>query len=558
VNPRETWDPTAAGRRPMAILVLLALAGCLLSIYVGRQEANQYAAIEQLRIGEVVDAHFGAVQDHLSVRENLATVVAALFDPPPLIASHPLRDFGAKVVEIVPDIQTVGWLPEVPVSMADDALTSLRNFNVANPQFLDASGKPLNLAGLNRPLYPIIDVAPERNRAVLGIDAGSFPRRLEAIRRTRATRKISRTTIVHLVQAPSEASLLIYAPVYKNDVFRGVLGFGYKVDELFRAALNVPKIASGFDIRIQETSGAPLYQVAADGSAIPPGEPAPDNNTVIEREANFAGQRLTFIYSSNRNIAREAMWRGLSFAAASLAITAVTLMLFAFMSNRASVLAREVRSRRSAEDRLKVVIHELNHRVRNVLSVVQAVVRLSFTPGYTLADVQKTAEGRLQALANAMSLLTASDWRSVSFRNLISDDIVPFADRIETSGPDFALRPRAAQTFALLFYELTTNAAKHGALSVAAGKVSLDWRIDRTASPARFHLRWKETGGPPVAPPTRRGFGELLVRRIAPRDVGGEARVDYEPAGFSYELDAALGDIEYNPQTPEKPVIPIT
>jgi len=559
VNPREKLDPTLTGRRPIAILVLLALAGILLSIYVGRQEASQYAAIERLKIAEVVDAHFGAVQDHLAVRENLANVVAALFNPPPLIVSRPLREFGTQVMEIVPDIQTVGWLPEVPVSIADDALTSLRNSDVDNPQFFDASGKPLTLTGLNRPLYPIIDVAPERNRRVLGVDAGSFPERLETIRKARETRKIARTRPIRLVQAPDETSVLIYAPVFKNDVFRGVLGFGYKVDRLFQGALMTPRSASGFEVRVvSDAYSEPLYQIDANGSAQKPSMLKPDEDTtVVERRTDFAGRPLTIVYSTKRNIARESMWRGLSFAAVSLVIAAATLTMFGYMSNRATLLANEVRSRRSAESRLKIVIHELNHRVRNVLSVVQAVVRLSFTPGYTLIEVQKTCEGRLQALANAMSLLTASDWRSVSFRNLINDDIIPFADRIDTDGPDFALRPRAAQTFALLLYELTTNAAKHGALSVPEGKVSLGWRVDRAASPAAFYLRWKETGGPAVQTPTRRGFGELLVRRIAPRDVGGQAKVNYDAAGFSYELEAVLSEIEYDPQHHDKPSVSV-
>jgi two-component sensor histidine kinase len=335
-----------------------------------------------------------------------------------------------------------------------------------------------------------------------------------------------------------------------------VLGFGYKIDRLFHGALTIPKSAAGFDIRVKsDVSDIPVYQLAADGTAVTPTAFLQnDGATAIERKTEFGGRPLTFVYSTTRNIAREARWRGLSFAAVSLAITAATITLFAFMANRASLLAREVRSRRSAEDRLKMLIHELNHRVRNVLSVVQAVVRLSFTPGYSLTDVQKTCEGRLQALANAMSLLTASDWRSVSFRNLISDDIIPFADRIETSGPDFALRPRAAQTFALLLYELTTNAAKHGALSVPAGKVSLDWKVDRAATPAIFHLHWKESGGPPVRAPARRGFGELLIRRIAPRDMAGHAKIDYGPAGFSYELEATLSEIEYSPQAIDKNV----
>ncbi len=544
----------------MATLILLALAGLLLSIYVGRQEAAQYETLERLKISEVVDAHFGAAQDHLAVRETLANVVASLFNPPPLIVSHPLREFGAQVMDIVPDIQTVGWLPEVPISIADDALTSLRNSGVENPQFRDRAGKPLEIASLDRPLYPIIDIAPERNRWILGVDAGVFPERLEAIRRARETHKIARTRAIRLVQAPDASALLIYAPVFKNDVFRGVLGFGYKVDQLMLTALTVPKQAPGFDIRVMsDNPETPLFEIGGDGKPRPATTFVPnDTITAFERRAEFAGRPLFFIYSIDRNLSRESLWRGLSFAAASLAISIATITLLGFMMNRATVLSREVRSRRSAEDRLKVVIHELNHRVRNVLSVVQAVVRLSFTPGYSLGEVQKICEGRLQALANAMSLLTASDWRSVSFRNLISDEIIPFADRIDTEGPDFALRPRAAQTFALLFYELATNAAKHGALSISGGKVLLRWETDRTASPAVFRLRWRETGGPVVSSPERRGFGELLVRKIAPRDVAGQARVEYDPAGFTYELEAALSEIEYDPQRPEKALVSVS
>ena len=554
---RQTKDFALVGRQPIAFLVLLALAGLMLSIYVGRQESTQYAALERLKLAEVIDEHFSTVQDHLAVRETVASVVAALFNPPPLMASHPLRDFGNQVIAIIPDIQTVGWLPEVPVSIADEAIMSMRNSDVANPQFLDRAGKPIALKDLTRPLYPIIDVAPEQNRVILGVDAGSFPERLDAILIARGTRKISRTRPLRLVQAPDANALLIYAPVFKNEVFRGVLGFGFKVDRLLTGALTTPKSAPGADIRVMSDNvETPIFRLAADGSPQPPSTIEPDEGiTIFERHTEFAGRPLFFIYSVKRNLARESFWRGMLFAGVSLAISIVTITLLGFMINRAVTLAGEVRSRRSAEDRLKVVIHELNHRVRNVLSVVQAVVRLSFTPGYSLSDVQKTCEGRLQALANAMSLLTASDWRSVSFRNLISDDIIPFADRIATSGPDFALRPRSAQTFALLFYELATNAAKHGALSVAAGKVTLDWQVDRTASPPVFRMHWRESGGPKVETPTRRGFGELLVRRIAPRDVAGHAKVEYEPEGFSYELEAALNEIEYDPRQAEKPEI---
>ena len=107
-------------------------------------------------------------------------------------------------------------------------------------------------------------------------------------------------------------------------------------------------------------------------------------------------------------------------------------------------------------------------------------------------------------------MLTASDWRSVGLLSLMSEEIIPFAGRIEVDGPDIALRARSAQTFALLFYELATNAAKHGALSVPGGKVNLRWHIDNLGSDPVFHLLWKESGGPQVG-----SAAAARLRRIA-------------------------------------------
>jgi two-component sensor histidine kinase len=258
---------------------------------------------------------------------------------------------------------------------------------------------------------------------------------------------------------------------------------------------------------------------------------------------DFGQGELKFVYAVPRDLRREGFLRGLWVAAAGIAMTLGTVLFIGFIANRAAVLSDEVASRKSAEDRLKVLIHELNHRVRNVMAVAQAVVRLSFTPGLSLTEIQRTCEGRLQALAKAMAILTASDWKSVGLRSLISEDILPFASRIEMEGPDIALRARSAQTFALLLYELATNAAKHGALSVPEGRVSLQWRIDNLGSDPVFHLHWKESGGPVVEAPTRKGFGELLVRRIAPRDMAGKSEVRYDPAGFEYELEAPLREL---------------
>ncbi len=540
------------GNIPRGLLALLAGAGIALSLLMARIEMQQYRAIERLRIGEAVDFSFTNVTDHLAVRENLATIVAALFRPPPLSAPRPLAQFGEKILALAPDAAAVGWLPELAPVQVDEALQSMAASGIENPVLRGAAGKPIRAQAIDRPLYPVLDAVPERARTIIGVDAGDYPNRLAAIRQARETRSLSRTAPTGLVQEPDASALLVYAPVFGEDgAFLGVIGFGYKVDDFFRAALGTLRGDNRFAVTVfSHKASQPLFAISSPGdSAAVAGEDR--SATIVERKVNFAGEELRFVYAVRRDLAREGLIHAAWVAVAGLCLTGAAILLLGFMASRAATLAQEVESRRSAEDRLKILIHELNHRVRNVMTVAQAVVRLSFTSGYSLADVQKTCEGRLQALSNAMTLLTASDWRSVGLRQLMSEEIIPFAERIDIDGPDIFLRPRAAQTFSLLLYELATNAAKHGALSVPDGKVRLSWMIDRSGEEPVFRLIWQESGGPVVATPTRRGFGELLVRRIAPRDVAGRSTVSYDSEGFHYELDAPLKEL-IDPKAAEK------
>jgi len=526
---------------PRILLALLTLAGMLLSVYIARQEARQYRTLERLRIGETIDSHFGRVSEHILARSSLAKTVSRFFVPPPLSTPRALGSFGDRALGLAPDLMTIGWLPEVTPEQAAEALQALRAAGVEQPAFRGPNGKPIDPATLQRPMFPIIDIAPEKNRFVLGLDAGAFPARLQSILQAKKSHEVTRTRPLNLVQSPDERALLIYAPIYDEDgSFLGVMGFGFRVDQFFRNALASGRVPNGTTVSVF-THGMtqPLYRLAPEGTD----DTAQSSRALFERKMDFGNSELRFVYSVPRNLSRDGFTRGLWMASAGLALTGAAALLLCFIWNRANALSDEVASRRSAEDRLKVLIHELNHRVRNVMAVAQAVVRLSFTPGLSMAEIQKTAEGRLQALARALSLLTDSDWRSLSLQSLISEEIIPFAGRITMDGPDIALKARSAQTFALLFYELATNAAKHGALSAPDGKVDLTWRIDNLGGDPIFHLHWKESGGPRVDAPARRGFGELLVRRIAPRDVAGKSQVRYAADGFEYELEAPLQEL---------------
>jgi two-component sensor histidine kinase len=138
--------------------------------------------------------------------------------------------------------------------------------------------------------------------------------------------------------------------------------------------------------------------------------------------------------------------------------------------------------------------------------------------------------------------MTEVEWRAVSVTELIGRSVRPFvetgdAERFELTGPEVWLPPTAAVAFVLAIHELCTNAAKYGALSTAAGKVFIDWRLAPGPKSPRLQLTWRETGGPPVSPPAARGFGSRLLERGLAEELQGEVRLDFQPAGLVCHMD---------------------
>jgi two-component sensor histidine kinase len=167
----------------------------------------------------------------------------------------------------------------------------------------------------------------------------------------------------------------------------------------------------------------------------------------------------------------------------------------------------------------------MDHRVKNVLATVQSLAaqsarRTTSTEGFMSAFV-----GRLRAMASAHELLTATRWRGASLTHIAAAELAGLAPgQARWEGPDLILTPRAANAVSLALHELATNAVKYGALSVDTGRVEVTW--ESTAG-GGFTLHWVESGGPPVKPPERRGFGSTLLDRITGRELGGEGRVEY-------------------------------
>jgi two-component sensor histidine kinase len=207
----------------------------------------------------------------------------------------------------------------------------------------------------------------------------------------------------------------------------------------------------------------------------------------------------------------------------------------------ASKVGRDITERKRAEKLQRILTDELSHRVKNTLATVQAIASQSLARARTPTDFVASFGGRLQALANAHTLLTRSQMQGAEVMALVHEQVLVGAaagDRISCSGPLLVLEPQTAMHLALVLHELATNARKYGALSVPEGRLSVTWEM-RTNGGSSLHLRWKESDGPKVSAPRGHGFGRTLIEQTV-RSHGGHVSVHYHRDGLTCEIDLPL------------------
>lgn len=203
----------------------------------------------------------------------------------------------------------------------------------------------------------------------------------------------------------------------------------------------------------------------------------------------------------------------------------------------------DISERKRAEDGQKLIIRELQHRTQNLFAVFQAIAARSVDESKTAAEIKYVLNGRIQALARAYTMLADAAWEGVSLAAIFDRQFAGFSKRIKVSGCDIVVNPSAAQQFALVAHELATNALKYGALSAPDGRVSIEGKIDRLNGGGTFSFVWRETGGPSVTTPTRKGFGSVILLDSA-KQFGQSVALDYAPHGLCYELQCQLSAIE--------------
>ncbi len=196
--------------------------------------------------------------------------------------------------------------------------------------------------------------------------------------------------------------------------------------------------------------------------------------------------------------------------------------------------AVDITDRHEGEQTQRLLMRELDHRMKNTLQVIQAVIRRTARAQGSVATFERSLLGRVGAMSRAHDLLAQERWLGADIGTIVNQEIGTFetGGAIRTSGPSMRLNPRAALSVALAIHELGTNAAKYGALSVPEGKISMTWSIDRTGGEAAVTLRWEESGGPEVTEPENKGFGSMLIERSIAYELEGEATIDYRRDGL--------------------------
>jgi PAS domain S-box-containing protein len=213
-----------------------------------------------------------------------------------------------------------------------------------------------------------------------------------------------------------------------------------------------------------------------------------------------------------------------------------------------TVVHRDITERKELEEQREAFARELDHRIRNVLSVVGALVSLSARSAASIGEFKESLLTRLSALAATQSCLRYGARQSTGLSELLLAELAqyqsPDGGNVIVEGPPVAVAPAPAQTLALAFHELATNSAKYGALSDAGGRVTVTYAVTGEGDQSRLVVQWRDSGGPPVKPPTRRGFGTSLIEEVIRRTFRGDVVLEYPPEGLVCRMTLPKAAVE--------------
>ena len=506
---------------PIAAFVLAMLATMLVALMAER--ANRVE--QRLAVTERVSALGQDIERRAAVTQAYLIAGAALFGSGIEVDQPTFDRFAAALHNDSDDqgIVALGW------SVRRSANRLIANSVTASGAQQDQDGQP---AGSRGTVDSIKYIAPLNavNRMALGYDMHSEANRRAAMDRAALTGKPTVTGIVHLIQdgaAPTRGGFLMYMPVYNSSAAAPVAVKGYiygvlRADDFIMAA--VRHQASGpLDLEVYDEAETASRLMVRLGKPIADGRAVTRKISIADHQ--WVVKSSTAPISTLSKTGMLILLSGLIIA--SLLLFIVRLAIQQALFDRHQLLVRE------EQDSIRATLtRELNHRVKNTLANVLSILSLSRRSAHDLDSFVVSFDGRVRALSATHNLLMQTSWGPTSIVEVIQTEMAPYFEddrrKIVLDGPDVVIAPNDALSLGLLIHELVTNAAKFGALSTAAGSLSLTWSI----TPAQQILfDWREEGGPPLPADRKRGFGSDLIEKVISRELRSDIKLEFPPSG---------------------------
>ena len=523
------------------IIGFIALIGVLLSGLAAYRVHDQELAVDGIALARPIDVHASLVQDRLTERELLARVASGLFRAPSVIKANMLQPLRSSIYAFKTDFIVASWIARLKPSELDAARKELATAGFSNPVIRGFDDQPLNTRSIDKPIDVLMDVEPRDAETLrfLGRSYDRDPVLGPTLAQAMADGKPVASDPTPLLRPDGEIGLVLATPVLQETDASpaGFVTFSYELaplmlanDEmsLFSVVLKDPRHADGE--LVSDDRGIVTSRTVA------PEAPAPS----ATRTVTFGGRDWGLAYYAKTNSVKRAEQTAAIVAAIGLALTGIVCGLFGYVAYNNLRLSREIQVRIGFERRLTAVIDELNHRVKNILAVIQSIVTRTLRHGSDIDVARDLLIGRIHAMSNVVSLLSESQWQGVKLKGLFEARAIPHAERIAVSGPDVGVSARAAQSLSLLFFELASHSDEGLSLVGKHPHIVAHWEVTGEEPDITFHFRWEEFN---TSAATRRedsDFGVILLDRVAPEALGGVSKRYFTDVSYVYELTAPM------------------
>lgn len=526
------------------IIGFVAVIGVLLSGVAAWRAYDQEVAIDRIALSRAIDVNASLVQDRLTERELLARVASGLFRSPSAVRANMLEPLRTSIYAFKTDFVVAGWVARLLPSKFAQASAALAAANFPNPQIRSFDDKPRSLTAPDKPIDILMDVEPRNAETAIlpGRSLDQQPMLGPMFARAMQTRTSVASDPVNLMRSDGPIGVVLAAPVFEegSEAPAGFVTFSYELASLMLTNDEL----SLFSVVLKDPRKTGSELIADDRGNVTtrlrqPDDPAP----LVIRTVTFGGRDWSLGYYPKTNAAQRAARLAAVVAAIGLALTSILCGLFGYVAYNNLRLSREIQVRIDFERRLTAVIDELNHRVKNILAVIQSIVTRTLRHGSDIDVARELLIGRIHAMSNVVSLLSESQWQGVKLKGLFEARAIPHSDRIAINGPDITVSARAAQSLSLLFFELASHSDEGLSLVGKHPHIVAHWEIEGEDSESVFHFRWEEFN---TSAATRRedsDFGIILLDRVAPEALGGLSKRYFTDVSYVYELTAPMDTV---------------